>query len=152
MGQEQKLYNISDSWNIHLKKFLIALGLFFAAFLMIMAWIFHLNYEHQISYIYALGLSILFVIFEFLINTLVTRYAVNKKIFTQAQLATLSIIFGVLFIFVVGFFLKALVQSKQRGTLFKNEIKKTFQQDFTVKDILGLILIAIGAFLVLYEF
>jgi len=134
---EKEIFDISDKWNFHVKRFLISLSLFVAAFLMVMAWIFHLNWQKKISFSTAFGISIVFVIFEFLLNTFITRYAINKKLFTQAQLATLSIVFGVFFIFIVGFFLKSHISDTNIN--------------ISPFDISGLLLITIGAILVLHK-
>ena len=139
---EQKVFDYSDKWSKQLKQFLVAFSLIIAAFLMVMAWIFHLNWASSITFWQAFGISISFVIIEFLINTFITRYAINKKLFNQSQLATLSIISGVFFIFIVGIIIK----ENLKGDKEQKIDKKTIALNIT-----GLFIIAIGSIFVLYE-
>lgn len=57
MISEKQLYNLSNGWPKQAKQFIVAITLFFVAFLMIAAWILHLNWISDISYGAAFGMS-----------------------------------------------------------------------------------------------
>lgn len=127
---EENLYkkNVSKETS----QFLVSLGLAVAAFLMVAGWILHLKYKDTLNWGWAFAMSLFFAFLEYIFNTTCTRYGDFKGVFTPGQMATLSIIFGCFFTFVIDkvFF---------------------YEENDWVKEIIGLILIAIGTSLVLWD-
>lgn len=109
------------------KKGFVIVGLFFAAGFMVLAWIAHLKVNP--SFLMALLMSFAFVIPEYIMNTYFTRYSEHNKLFNPGQLGIISIISGLIFIFIVNTLL----------------FKETPNGD----DAMGFILVAIGGVLIL---
>lgn len=151
---EKQIYEHSKNWPLSLKRFLVAFGQIFVSFFMIMAWIFHLNFIKTFTFAQALGISVIFVACEYMLNTFLTRYAVSQKVYTQAQLSTYNIVFGVLFLFIVSLFVQALVKEYQdpsNGMTYRKELKKVYKGEFNIVNVIGLFVIAAGAAMVLYD-
>lgn len=81
-------------WSAWQRQLLIMVTLALAATCMVLAWIYHL--KHRLGFWQAFGVSIGFVLVEFLLNTWITRYAVASQDFLPGQLAMISIVSGVL--------------------------------------------------------
>ena len=112
-----------------LQKLFIVGGLFIAAGLMVMAWIAHLKFNP--TFVVAFFISMGFVIPEFLLNTYFTRYSHENKLFNPGQLATISIVSGVIFTFLINTFM--------------------FDEKPDWKDWVGYIFVGVGAILILYS-
>ena len=114
------------------RKALVVLVLAVAALCMVLAWIYHLR-KHNLTFWAAFGLSLAFVIPEFLLNTWITRLSYHMDLFLPGQLAMISIITGVLCIAVLAVTMFG-EQNALRGT-----------------TLLGFLLVAGGAVLLLYD-
>lgn len=132
---EKVVYDTTSDSPKSFKQFLVVIGLMVAALLMVSAWILHLKWS--VTWTHAFLISIGFVIIEFLLNTTCTRYGKYYNVFTPGQMATLSIIFGIIFIFIMD------------KTVFKDKL--TSKNDSLWKDITGFVLISVGTGLVLWE-
>lgn len=128
---EKYIYNITKKSPKTLQKFLIILGLASAAFFMVLGWILHLKFINNTTWIIALLISLIPVIFEYLLNTTCTRYGKYLNVYSTGQMASISIIFGVLSIYIIDILL--------------------FKEKQTIEQTIGLILVAIGGILILWN-
>lgn len=119
-------------WSPWQRQLLIIVMLALAATCMVLAWIYHL--QHRLGFWQAFGVSIGFVLVEFLINTWITRYAVATQDFLPGQLAMISIVSGVLVLAILLL------------TLFRPP-RDQHALDSTV--VLGFVLVVTGAVLLL---
>lgn len=108
---------------------LVIAGLAFSSAMMIAAWVLHLKFDF--GFFAALGFSLLFVVPEYISNTYFTRLAKEHDLFNVAQLATISIVFGVVFTAVISV------------VVFKHPV--------SARDAAGFVLVCMGVFLLLWD-
>lgn len=128
---EKYIYNITKKSPKTLQKFLIILGLASAAFFMVLGWILHLKFINNTTWIIAFLISLIPVTFEYLLNTTCTRYGKYLNVYSTGQMASISIIFGVLSIYIIDILI--------------------FKEKQTIEQTIGLILVAIGGILILWN-
>ncbi|MCM3873821.1 MAG: DMT family protein [Pyrinomonadaceae bacterium] len=98
-----------------MKTALVPLFMFLSSCLMALAWLGHLRFREQISFLTALGLSWLLVLPEYILNVAATRFGYGA--YSGAQMASLHLAFGVVCVAMVSRFVlgEALAASQLVG-------------------------------------
>jgi len=134
---EKKFSEFTKKWTNLGKELFIVFFLGAAAVLMVFGWIYHLKIAENIKLGYweAFGISIAFIIIEYLINTWITRYSKTENLFSPGQLAIISIVTGLFTTAILS------VTMFQYTYTLKNKITNGFGFGFVM----------IGAVLLLYD-